>query len=213
MTHKDSLITIKLKQLCEVLEIPLDYVVSLLSSVLGMEVESNVNYEISITPTQYDKLLNYYFCDEQNVIDFRQLKRTYSNLELPVFEWSRGGGFTDNPVSNRQFLFDNGWHDVRNPMMLLINGKYYLIPEHQEINIIEWWDTSQVKDSLSVNGKVMESLLGRSSGVITTDPLELWKNIDAEGTLEQLEEEERNKSLLNYDNTEAADKHKVGSNN
>ncbi len=208
MTHKDSLITIRLVQLCEGLEIPLDHVISLLSSVLGIEVESNVNYEISITPAQYNKLLNYYFCDEQNVIDFRQLKRTYSNLELPVFEWNRGEDFTDNPVSNRQFLFDNGWHDVRNQMMLLINGKYYLIPEHQEINIIEWWDTSQVKDSLSVNGKVMESSLGKSSGVITTDPLELWKNIDAEGTLEQLEEEERNKSLLNYENTEAADKHK-----
>lgn len=98
-------IELKLNQLCAVFEKNIDDIANIFTTVLGIGIDTtSVEAEVSITVSQYNKLLSYCFCEEQSVVEFRMLKRACSNEELPFFEWSRIECLSDDPIENRSIL-------------------------------------------------------------------------------------------------------------
>lgn len=168
-------IELKLNQLCAVFEKNIDDIANIFTTVLGIGIDTtSVEAEVSITVSQYNKLLSYCFCEEQSVVEFRMLKRACSNEELPFFEWSRIECLSDDPIENRSILHKNGWDDVRRPMMIQMGDKCYLIPKREEIGVVEYWDESQIKKVLSGNNTMRESDLEKPAGWVVTDPMFLW---------------------------------------
>ena len=174
MTQTD-MISISLNRLCAVFETPIDGIANIFSSALGIDIDTNdMNTEISLSVSEYNKLLNYYYCEEQGVTEFRRLKRACSNEELLYFDWKGSESLSDDPIENGRILHNHGWDDVRKPMVVQMGDKCYLMPKRDEIGVIEYWDAEQIKRILTDNNKVHESDLGEPMGCIMTDPMFLW---------------------------------------